>query len=317
VSILKILSQYGQSIAEINLSDVDKKPGHARGEGIKMIIPSIYDVTTLDIRKGEMWNWGMHDEAVVQEIDLRIPNFARFDTDGFSEQLYFLALHQIPLDLNAYENRVILEVGCGLGEGLNFLSRLVEASSMIGLDLSGTAIERAEARLSRGNRLRFIQGDAEKLPFADNALDVVLNIESSHNYPDLGQFFREAARVLKPGGFLSHMDLFTRQRYELMDRLKHESTGLRWIHERDISREVRASISRRTTPGSFFRQVHAKSGAPRMWFLRRIEERIQMVLYGAVFAGYQDDALLNLLRKAGAFRPLPVESYWHHLATKA
>lgn len=47
-----------------------------------------------------------------------------------------------------------------------------------------------------------MQGDADRLPFADGTLDVVINVEASHYYPNFPRFFAGFARVLRPGGHL-------------------------------------------------------------------------------------------------------------------
>jgi ubiquinone/menaquinone biosynthesis C-methylase UbiE len=55
--------------------------------------------------------------------------------------------------------------------------------------------------------LTFVQGDAEKLPFGDDAFDIVVNVESSHCYRSMAAFLSEVKRVLKPGGLLLWADL--------------------------------------------------------------------------------------------------------------
>ncbi len=54
--------------------------------------------------------------------------------------------------------------------------------------------------------VRFVQGQAEKLPFVDGAFDVVTCRLAVHHFAQVGQFFYEAARVLKAGGVLVVQD---------------------------------------------------------------------------------------------------------------
>ncbi len=77
---------------------------------------------------------------------------------------------------------------------------------MIGLDLSESSIAHCTRRYARPG-LRFVAGDAERLPFPDASFDAVLNVESSHCYPDVAGFFAAVARVLRPGGVLLFADL--------------------------------------------------------------------------------------------------------------
>ena len=49
---------------------------------------------------------------------------------------------------------------------------------------------------------RFVVGDAEDLPFADESFDAVICANSFHHYPNPQAFFDGVARVLRPGGKL-------------------------------------------------------------------------------------------------------------------
>ena len=51
-----------------------------------------------------------------------------------------------------------------------------------------------------GAKIRWTQGDATALPFADNLFDIVLCAQGYMFFPDRVQALREAVRVLAPGG---------------------------------------------------------------------------------------------------------------------
>ncbi|MDI2031356.1 class I SAM-dependent methyltransferase [Saccharopolyspora sp. TS4A08] len=285
-------------------------------ERVKGAVSEIYNGVASWSTQGDFWNWGLHDEDLLSEIRSLIPGFDEHGTDGFSEQLYFQALRQVPVPLGDYAGKKVLEVGCGLGEGLNFVSRIIDASEVVGLDLSQAATDRANARLSRGDRLRFVQGDAEDLPFADGEFDVVLNVESSHNYPDLGGFLNEAARVLKPGGYLSHIDLFIDQSHELLGRIKQEDGPLEWVEDVDVTERVRSAIRKRLEPGSFYRRNFS---AKKLSFKTRIMMgRGGSHLAGADFVGHRD--VVDQVLEATRIRPRRAQqsyhSYRHHIARK-
>jgi ubiquinone/menaquinone biosynthesis C-methylase UbiE len=312
----KVFTEFSEGLGTINSSDSGKGPDRSVSDRIKGATSSSYDMAAAASAKGDIWNWGMHDDALLSEIRALVPGFTDYDTDGYSEQLYFLALRDLPIGLDELAGTSVLEVGCGLGEGLNFLSRLTDAEKMTGLDLSPQAITRANTRLSRGPRLHYVQGDAENLPFEDGELDLVINIESSHTYPDFDRFLAEVTRVLKPGGHFSHIDTFTAPRYAQMTRLKEESQELEWIHERDISEEVRTSIRRRLTAGSHFQRTFAEKRMSPV--ARVVGKQIRKTIFGAKFAGFTDTALTKALKKVGAvpsLQGLP-DSYRHHVARK-
>ena len=84
--------------------------------------------------------------------------------------------------------------------------RYLEPARMFGVDLSQNAVEFCRTVHSVLN-LEFRQGDAEHLPFEDASFDAVLNVESSHCYPSLPDFFTEVRRVLKNNGCFLYADL--------------------------------------------------------------------------------------------------------------
>ncbi|MFI6024246.1 class I SAM-dependent methyltransferase [Amycolatopsis magusensis] len=313
----KIFSEFTEGLNEINATEGSRAFSDSRSVRMKDTTSSVYDMAAAGSAKGDIWNWGMYDPVVAKEIAELIPGFGEFDTDGISEQLYYTALKAVPIEFGDYAGRSVLEVGCGMGEGLNFLSRVAGGGEFTGLDLSPRAIERATATLSRGRTLRYVQGDAEELPFGDGEVDVVINIESSHTYPDLARFLGEVSRVLKPGGYFSHIDVFTAKRLEVLRSLKDELPGLDWVHEQDLSPQVKAGIRRRLAPGSHFHRKLAEKRVPAL--ARPIVKHSSAVIFGGVFAGHQDTAYIKLLRKLGVLpsgRHLEVESYRHHVAVK-
>src|SRR5262249_42507038 len=54
----------------------------------------------------------------------------------------------------------------------------------------------------------FDEGDAEHLPFFAESFDAVINVESSHSYPNVFAFYAEVLRVLRPGGCFLYADVF-------------------------------------------------------------------------------------------------------------
>jgi ubiquinone/menaquinone biosynthesis C-methylase UbiE len=241
-----------EALAELQRDGADGNDD--RAAVIKSKVLATYDAgASLMAQSPLFWNWGMHREDLHQELRRKIANYDVCGSDGHSEQLYLYVFQCARQDAPA--PRRVLEVGCGMGVGLNLLSRLDENSSFVGLDLSQEAIAIATARFSRANSLKFQQGDAEALPFSEGEFDVVFNIESSHNYPNLPKFFAEAVRVLKPGGYLVHADLMTPTFAATLARIRNDMNGsVEWLVDEDITELVRVAIRKRMAPDSYFRR---------------------------------------------------------------
>ncbi len=99
----------------------------------------------------------------------------------------------------------IVEIGSGRGGNCSYLARYTGATAVTGLDFCPAHIEFCE-RTHRLDGLSFINGDAMALPFDAEEFDAVVNIESSHSYPDLHRFGEEVRRVLKKDGQFFYAD---------------------------------------------------------------------------------------------------------------
>jgi ubiquinone/menaquinone biosynthesis C-methylase UbiE len=99
----------------------------------------------------------------------------------------------------------VLDVGSGLG-GVDVV--LVErhgAGSVIGVDVEAQLVDAARALAASkglGDRLQFLLVDPGALPFPDESFDLVFSKDAMVHVEDKPFFFREAMRVLKPGGAL-------------------------------------------------------------------------------------------------------------------
>lgn len=149
---------------------------------------------------------------------------------------YSIQLYHLLADAIDMSNRHILEVGSGRGGGLAYVSREFKPGSATGLDLDNIAVSFSN-KFHGSDKLSFVQGDAQQMPVESGSYDVVMNVESSHRYPDMNKFLSEVCRVLQPGGYF----LFTDFRYDhempaLTEELK--LSGLTLLKKEDITSHV-------------------------------------------------------------------------------
>jgi SAM-dependent methyltransferase len=136
----------------------------------------------------------------------------------------------------ALAGKKILDVGCGRGGTISLLQRFFSPRSITGVDYSDAAIAFCREHHESANTA-FQQADAERLPFVDGAFDAVINIESSHCYPDVQAFYREVYRVLAPDGYFLYTDLFQNERRLNYRRMITEA-GFSIEKDTDISENV-------------------------------------------------------------------------------
>jgi len=92
----------------------------------------------------------------------------------------------------------VLEVACGPGIGLGYLGR--SARVVVGGDYDEVMLRTARAHYQ--DRARVLRLDAQALPFAGQAFDVIILFEAVYYLRDPDRFFREARRVLRSKGTL-------------------------------------------------------------------------------------------------------------------
>lgn len=150
-------------------------------------------------------------------------------------QLYHRVAAQVDL-----RGKDVLEVSCGHGGGASWITRSLQPASFTGLDLNPVGIRFCRARHPLPG-LRFVQGNAQNLPWPEASFDAVLNVEASHCYPDFPAFLAEAARVLRPGGHLLYADFrFSDQWQDWQAALA--AAPLQVVSEADISEAVRRGM---------------------------------------------------------------------------
>jgi ubiquinone/menaquinone biosynthesis C-methylase UbiE len=102
------------------------------------------------------------------------------------------------------------DLGCGPGQLVIELARRAPGLHVTGIDLSDEMIARGQKKARRAgvaDRVSFRRGNAQKIPFPDASLDLVVSTLSLHHWSDPVAVLDEIARVLCPGGSFLIFDL--------------------------------------------------------------------------------------------------------------
>jgi len=93
-----------------------------------------------------------------------------------------------------YKRKKVLDVGCGMG---NYTSIFTQHNNnnVTGLDLQNVVVDKY-------NNFTFVQGDATKMPFADNTFDLAVSFDVIEHVPKDIRMIEESFRVLKKSGHL-------------------------------------------------------------------------------------------------------------------
>lgn len=203
-----------------------------KNTAIKYAVRGLYHVVSfLDPESDlKVLNYGFYDGKRIPLDSEDVPNLLRLS-------LYHHVAGAVDL-----LDKDILEVGSGRGGGLSYVARHLNPRAAHGIDLSGKAVKFCQAYYDVPG-LSFSQGDAENLDVEDDSYDVLLNIESSHNYPDMRKFVGEAHRIVRPEGYFLLADMRPADKVDGLRDILEES-GFKVILEEDITQNVLSALDR-------------------------------------------------------------------------
>jgi arsenite methyltransferase len=104
----------------------------------------------------------------------------------------------------------VLDLGSGAGTDSLVAAQMVGAKgSVIGIDMTPAMLAKARAAAAemQAANVDFVEGEVERLPFADESFDVVISNGVIDLVPDKDAVFAEISRVLEAGGRIQIADV--------------------------------------------------------------------------------------------------------------
>ncbi len=144
-------------------------------------------------------------QAVWQNRDSLAVHFGFYDAEVATHAESLVHTNRFLARLAAIQPGMhVLDAGCGMGGTCIWLARNcnVQCTGITPVASQVAFAERQALKKGIEDRVRFVEGDYCAMPFADASFDVVWACESVCHAEKKADFYREAWRVLRPGGRL-------------------------------------------------------------------------------------------------------------------
>lgn len=170
-----------------------------------------------EIADQQDWHQGSHEKNVEKFYATALTgfhdyhggylNFGYWTREGMAyEEAAESLVKLLGQKLGLNEQSLLLDVGSGMGSQDVYLAKNFSPAKIEALDVTWKHIEISRERARRENigpaKLEFHHGTAVAIPFADSSFTQLLSIEAPEHFNTREQFFKEAYRVLKPGGVM-------------------------------------------------------------------------------------------------------------------
>lgn len=145
---------------------------------------------------GLVWNWNLKTTPAL--------HFGYYDDKATNHRQALLRANEVLAEwAGIKKGSRIVDAGCGLGHASEWLSKHYGAR-VTGITIVPKQVETIQKRLLKKpvENVYFLVADYLAMPFANNSADVVWAFESVCHANNKLDFYKEAFRVLKPGGLL-------------------------------------------------------------------------------------------------------------------
>jgi ubiquinone/menaquinone biosynthesis C-methylase UbiE len=130
-----------------------------------------------------------------------------YNSPFLQQWVYRPAHDEVVGQLRAHSSARVADIACGTGILADRIERDLHPAQVYGVDMSEGMLNQARAR---STNVQWLRGPAEKLPFADEALDAVVTTSAFHFF-DQPAALRDFHRVLSSGGLAAVSTLSARQ----------------------------------------------------------------------------------------------------------
>lgn len=165
-----------------------------------LTLPQWYTDWDIHVQPGGIWS----SAAAADVYELGAKLVMQGENDDYRFHRLFLET-AIP----RREYRRIVDLGCGFGKSTWLLKKAYPQAEVVGIDLAASCLRLAARRANaQGLAIRFRQADAAQTGLEAGRAGLVTATMLIHELPldVLSQVFREAARLLEPGGLLRILD---------------------------------------------------------------------------------------------------------------
>ena len=211
IALYMIINNYYYNRDSKNCKENRKDPKRKRlEEGIKIMTEktenNTINLTTNERTHQEITISGNHVKKVGEDGEKML---RRMDDSHYAVSGWALEHWKIRV------NDRILDIGCGGGATLKRMSEEVRDGHLTGVDYSATSLElsgKTNAEALQQGKMDLVEASVEKLPFADNAFDKIITVESFYFWPDPAENLKEVYRVMKEQGtFLLVADIYQKE----------------------------------------------------------------------------------------------------------